>query len=117
MPALLLTSDLMVQSQLSGAAARTGMPVEVVSSPQALLAKAEREPPTAVILDLGHGGLDVDQLVPRLRTIAPAGTIVAFSPHVHKERLAGAAAAGCDIVLSRGALHAQMDELFKRLAG
>jgi hypothetical protein len=34
--------------------------------------------------------------------------VIAFGPHVHAEALEAAAAAGCDQVLSRGALMAQL---------
>ena len=54
-------------------------------------------------------------LVARL-PIAGATRLVAFGPHVHKAKLAAAAAAGFGLVLSRGQFYAQMDELLKQYA-
>jgi DNA-binding NarL/FixJ family response regulator len=117
MPALALISDLMVQSQLSGAAARAGTTVEVVASAEALLEKAETMQPGLVILDLSQAGLDPAQLLPRLKERIPQGaTILGFAPHVHHERLRAATQAGCDLVISRGQFHAQAEEILKRYA-
>ena len=117
MSALALISDLMVQSQLSGAAARAGTVVEVVGSTEAFLAKAETTQPRLVILVLSHADLDPGQLLPRLKECLPSdATILAFGPHVHHERLRAATQAGCDLVLSRGQFHAKAEEILKRYA-
>jgi DNA-binding NarL/FixJ family response regulator len=117
MPALALISDLVVQSQVSGAATRAGTTVEVVASAEALLAKAETMQPNLVILDLSHAGLDPGQLLPLLKERIPQGaTTLAFGPHVHHERLRAATDAGCDLVISRGQFHAQAEEILRRYA-
>jgi DNA-binding NarL/FixJ family response regulator len=116
MPALALTADLVLVSQLSGAAARSGTSVETVMSGAQLLARAACMQPALVLLDLAHEDVDPAALVPQLKAIAPAARIVAFGPHVHRQRLAAAATAGCDAVLSRGGLHAEMDAILQRSA-
>ncbi len=109
-----LISDLMMQSQVSGAAARAGVHVDLVSSADALVAKAETAEPQLVVIDLSHPGLVARQVVEQLRAVLPSSaTIMAFGPHVHKELLTAATLAGCDIVISRGQFHAQMAELLK----
>jgi DNA-binding response OmpR family regulator len=115
MPAVALISDLVMQSQVAAAAARVGVTVEIVNSAEALLAKAQTRRPRLVILDLSHPGLDAAQLVPRLKELLSRGAgTLAFGPHVHAARLAAAREAGCDVVISRGQFHAQMDEILRR---
>ena len=117
MPAVALISDLMMQSQVSGAAARASVSLEIAGSADALLAKVESARPRLVILDLSHPTIDPGELVPRLKAIIPpGGTVLAFGPHVHKGLLSAAADAGCDEVISRGQFHAQMEEILKRFA-
>jgi DNA-binding response OmpR family regulator len=114
MSILALTSDLLMQSQLSGAAARAGGAVEMVASVDVLLAKAEQVQPCLVILDLAHDGLDPAVLVPQLKQSAAGATILAFAPHVHRQRLAAAEQAGSDVVMSRGRFHAGMESLVRQ---
>ena len=117
MPAVALISDLMMQSQVSGAAARAGVSLEISGSADELLTKVESAQPRLVILDLSHPRIDPGQLVPRLKlTLPPGATVLAFGPHVHKELLSAAESAGCELVISRGQFHAQMEELLKRFA-
>lgn len=111
MRVLALVSDLATQSQLSGAAARTGAELDLADSAEALLAKLPQTKPRLVILDLSHPGLDPSQLLPRLRTSLPSIKVTAFGPHVHRERLTAAREAGCDLVMSRGQFHAEIDTI------
>ncbi len=113
MSALVLTADLVLISQLSGAAMRSGTTVEVAGSIEDLLSKADAGEPSLVILDLSHAGLVPGDVVGRLKPLLPAATILAFGPHVHKGRLAAASAAGCDTVMSRGQFHAEMDAILR----
>ncbi len=118
MAALALVSDLVMQSQISAAAARTGVAVEIAGAADALVARLEAVRPRLVVLDLSHAGLDPHQLVPRLKDLlTESATLVAFGPHVHKQRLNAAVEAGCNVVISRGQFHAEMDEILKRYAG
>jgi len=114
MPVVALISDLMMQSQVSGAAPRAGVHVDIVASAEALVAKAESAQPRLVVIDLGHPGLDIREVVEQLKTVLPStATILAFCPHVHKDLLTAATLAGCDTVISRGQFHSQMAELLK----
>lgn len=117
MPAIALISDLLLQSQLAGASARSGAAVTFAGSIEALLDQVEGVQPRLVILDLGNASLEVAQLLPTLKSLAPQATILAFGPHVHRQRLQAAADAGCDVVMSRGAFHADMDGVLTRFAG
>ena len=115
MTVLALVSDLATQSQLAGAAARVGVTLQIADSAEALTAKIAHARPRLVILDLSHPGLDPFEIVPRLRTGLPSVKVAAFGPHVHRERLTAAREAGCDLVVSRGQFHAEMDAILSGL--
>ena len=116
MAAVLLTSDLACSSKAAGAAARAGVELSTAMSIAALLDKVSAQAVELVILDLTTPALDPLQLVPQLRALpAPPGAVMAFGPHVHEAKLAAATDAGCELVISRGQFHAQLDELLGRL--
>lgn len=110
MTILLLSGDLACVATVSGAANRAGHELRTAMNAAAIDDKL-----TGVglaILDLNVAGLDLGELVPRLRSQLPSGAaIVAFGPHVHETKLAAATDAGCDRVLSRGQFHARLDAL------
>lgn len=117
MAVLALISDLMMQSQVAGAATRVAAVLEIATTADALLAKAAAGQPRLVILDLSHPGLDPRELIGSLkRVLAAESATLAFGPHVHAARLAEATEAGCDTVISRGQFHAQMEAILKRFA-
>jgi DNA-binding NarL/FixJ family response regulator len=117
MTVLALISDLMMQSQVAGAAARVAVVLEIATSAESLLAKTSASQPRLVIVDLGHPGLDSRELFTTLKQLLPAeSATLAFGPHVHAARLAEATEAGCDTVISRGQFHAQMEAILKRYA-
>ena len=78
-----------------------------------LLGASEAHP--LVLLDLNTPGVNLADLIPALRDAAnPPRSIIAYGPHVHEDRLAAAAAAGCDEVLTRGQFNARMDDLLAK---
>jgi CheY-like chemotaxis protein len=71
-----------------------------------------------VLVDLTTPGLDVRELIAKLRAGERPPSVVAYAPHVHEQTLAAAAEAGCDLVLTRGQFNGQIDGLLERfLAG
>jgi DNA-binding NarL/FixJ family response regulator len=117
-----LVPDLVMQSQLAAAARGTACELATAHTAEELLARAAERAPRLAIVDLSTAALDLAALdlaalVERLRPhVAPGATLLAFGPHVHKSRLEAAAAAGFDVVLSRGQFHAQLDELIRLYA-
>src|SRR5690242_20501208 len=110
MTVLFLTTDLMFTSRLAGVAARLGVALRTAGTPAALTELVAAEPDSLVLIDLTLSGLDPRTLVAELKaSTTPPRTIVAYGPHVHENRLAEAAAAGCDEVLTRGQFSAQME--------
>jgi CheY-like chemotaxis protein len=113
MTVVLFTADLACSSKVAGAAARTGRRLETAMSAAALLDKAAGA--KLVIIDLTAPEAEPGALLPRLRALSPPPTVVvAFGPHVHEADLAAARTAGCDLVLTRGQFHAQVDELLMK---
>ncbi len=80
------------------------------------MAKAAETPPRLVILDLSLDAIDPATLVKQLKEQTPSARVVAFGPHVHRQRLADAKAAGCDAVMSRGQFHAEAESLLRSVA-
>jgi CheY-like chemotaxis protein len=116
MATLALISDLVIQSQVTAAARDAGSELVVVGSESALIAHAETQRPRLIIVDLSHPQLDPCRVMSSLQSCVGADVkTMAFGPHVHKELLAAAAAAGFGVVMSRGQFHAEMAEIFKRL--
>lgn len=104
-----LTRDLLFSSRVTGATANDETQVLVVSTSADLLKLVSASPVALVLIDLNTPGIDVNHLVPQLNQITGnPGAILAFGPHVHRAKLAAAAAAGCDQVLTRGEFDREM---------
>jgi CheY-like chemotaxis protein len=107
MAALFLTTDLLYSSKITTAARQMGRELAMVGSADEAVRRASLEPAPLVLVDLGTRGLDVADLVNRLRALPePPKAIVGFGAHVNASQLEGAASGGCDLVLTRGQLHA-----------
>ena len=112
MAVLALVSDLMMQSQMSGAAQRAGVKLIVAGSESQLAARAAEGDVDLVVVDLSHPGIDPASIMQQLKPLLSAASrTLAFGPHVHKPLLETAAVAGFDAVMSRGQFHASMDRL------
>lgn len=116
MSGVFLSGDLMFTSRVTGAAKAQGAEVAVVARTDLLLERID-EQTRLVMLDLGASGLDPAELVPAIRAKSPQARIVAYAPHVHEQRLAAAAEAGCNEVLTRGQFNAGIDQLLARHLG
>jgi CheY-like chemotaxis protein len=111
MTVLFLTTDLIFSSRLTGVAARLGMPLRTAATPIALSEFLAVEPDSLVLIDLTLPNIDLRTLTANLKAGAtPPRAIIAYGPHVHENRLAEAAASGCDEVLTRGQFSAHMEE-------
>jgi DNA-binding response OmpR family regulator len=113
---LLLSSDLMLMSAAQGAADRHGATVKVVGNPDSIAAECAADAIELVAIDLRTPRLDVAGVVEQVRAAAPAAVILAGGPHVQRDSLAAAAAAGCDEVVTRGQFEGRLEALVARLA-
>ena len=115
MPIVLLTNDLMVASRIEGAAARAGVPFQSAANADDALSRGAANGATLFLVDLSTAPMDITSIVGRAHSMTvPPPTIIGFGPHVHKERLAAARAAGCDEVLSRGQFFADLEAIVSR---
>ncbi len=108
--------DLFFSSKVSGAARQLGIDVQIADSRETLLQHAVRGP-DLLLIDLDASTLDGIGLVKELRSLKLPRPLrlVAFASHVHSDLLEGARAAGCDQVLTRGALAANLPQVLAAL--
>jgi DNA-binding NarL/FixJ family response regulator len=109
-----LTADLLFSSRVTSMAAQLGRQVELLTLPASvdtLLNDPNAPLPNLVIIDLSMPGLNLADLVPRLREVASSPKIIAYGPHIHAPKLAAAEAAGCDEVLSNGEFSRRIAEI------
>jgi CheY-like chemotaxis protein len=115
MNVVLLSSDLMVQSRVAGAAERVGAQLRSASTVEQAVGLCEEGPVRLLLVDLSTSGLKPQTLIDRLPAAgASRPTIVAFGPHVHESLLSAAREAGCDEVVSRGQFFSQLDAILQR---
>lgn len=114
---LLVSPDLMAASRLAGLCREAGGSLETAPS---LAGQPPGGPYELVLIDLAAE--DPAVAVPRARSLlatdgeagGSAAAVVAFGPHVARERLAAAHAAGADDVVSRGELMGGFAALFRK---
>ncbi len=108
--------DLFFGSKVAGAAGRLGIQVQFASSRKALLDGAASEP-DLIIVDLDAQALDPLGAIPEIlaRDRASRPRLVAFGSHVHGAMLDQARQAGCDQVLTKGALASGLPALLSEI--
>lgn len=115
---LLVSPDLMATSRIAGLCREAGATLETL---RGLGETPHGGPHQVVLLDLQALAEDPAVIVTRARLLADgpgAGPrLVAFGPHVARERLALALAAGADDVVSRGELLGGFAGLLRRWQG
>ncbi len=112
---LLVTSDLIFSTKITGTARAMGMDMGVVASAAAALDRLATQSPCCVILDLSVPGLVPDAI----RSIVDVANcpVLAFGSHVDTDRLAAATAAGCTEVMPRSRLAASLPQLLVAYLG
>ena len=118
---LLVSPDLMSTSRIAGLARSANAHLETLRS---LDETPKRGPFAIALIDLQALDGDAAVLVSRVRAILetlPAQAdapfrLIAFGPHVHKQRLEDATAAGADAAVSRGELLGGFAGLINRWA-
>jgi hypothetical protein len=107
---ILLASDLMLSSTVSGCAAQAGRSFCNAGSVADVVAAISEDPAALLLVDLGTPGLNVASLADSI----PGDVLqraVAYGPHVHTEKLDAAEKAGFGKVMSRGQFSAQVSTL------
>jgi len=97
---LLVSADLMATSRMAGLAREAGAELETLAAPHGA---PRAEAYDVVLLDLQSLPGEPATLVARARHLGGAtAKVVAFGPHVWREKLDAALAAGADDAVSRG---------------
>jgi CheY-like chemotaxis protein len=99
---LLLSDDMIFTSRIVGTGRDLGLPIKPARSADALVALARQEAPRCVIVDLGNPGLEIGDLMGKLREAgSPMPFVAAYGSHVDTATLRAAREAGCDVVWPR----------------
>lgn len=115
MNCVLMTKDLMQQSQIAQVVKASGMGLSVAGSLEQAVDQASDATVRLVIVDLQDGAGDLRQAANRLRVLAHAPAFLAYGPHVQHGVLDRAREAGWE-VFTRGQLHSQLLPLLEKLA-
>lgn len=107
----MLCSDLFFGSQIDGAVQISQVPTRLVDDVAGAVAAIRSADVKLLIVDLENPGLELNSLIEQLGANRPR--LLGFYPHVRKDRLAAAEAAGFDEVISRGQFSAQLVEILK----
>lgn len=108
---VLIASDLMLGSNVSGAANFLDLEYRCVGTAQDAIEQSAAHD-CLVLIDLGTPGVDVQELAMGLAKDCLAKAI-AYGPHVHVAKLEAAAKAGFGRVMSRGQFSAQVGPLLQ----
>lgn len=103
--AVLITRDLMLESQLESAASTHDCRLVAVMDVEQAISAVDKFKASRCLVDLGTPGIDLGLLKSALPP-SEQTQVIAFGPHVQKARLQAAVDAGFDHVLTRGQFHA-----------
>ena len=104
---ILLCSDLMMTSSVSGVAAQVGRPFTAISGINDLNGCSDDD---LILIDLAMPGLNLEQAAGNLSNQQKKNAVI-YGPHVQKDRFEAARAAGFLTVLPRGQFAANISEL------
>ncbi len=115
---LAVVSDLFFAVKLSEAAKRSGLALEFVKEPQAVLEKALSKP-ALIVFDLNFDGVEPLKLIAELKRRAETKgvSLIGYLSHVQGELKQAAQEAGCDMVMARSAFSQNLPVIFKRHSG
>lgn len=109
---LALVADLMFATRIQDTLGRAGYQIEVEESAQQALVRLSQVPARVLIVDIAAAGSALGELVGEAR--ARGVPVVAFGPHVEREALAAALAAGCAEALPRSRFASEMAAVVAR---
>jgi CheY-like chemotaxis protein len=107
---LALPADLIFGARIRATAESVGASVIIAKSPDDLLARAADQETRLIILDLDRRGLNITDVVKKLKATSSA-PILAYVSHVREDAIREAKAAGADRVIARGAFANQLGDL------
>jgi CheY-like chemotaxis protein len=112
---LLVSRDLIFTSKIKGTADALGYRLVVAGNQALAVSSIETSQPRLILIDLTAGDIARREALEAYRqTAGPEVWLVAFGPHVDVESLAMARSAGCQLVLPRSKLAAELPELLRQ---
>lgn len=112
---VLLASDLMLSSTVSGWASAVDLEFRSAASVEETLTLVAESGPCLLLVDLGAPDLEIRKLAQNLPTDVLQHA-VAYGPHVHAQKLTTAREVGFGNVMSRGQFSARIGSLLKSVA-
>ncbi len=100
-------TDLAFQAQVSQAAHKADVEVQIVSSLYHFLPGVERQA-SMVLIDLNAQGINPNMLIAQIKTKKPDLTVVVYASHLDKESRKQARKAGADTVLEGAELSKEL---------
>jgi DNA-binding NarL/FixJ family response regulator len=104
-----MVPDLFFQVRIRTTAQASGRQIEFISSASDAVSRADSA--NLLIVDLDSGKPDPVELIREVRAKQPDLKILAFGPHVQKERFRQARSAGADQVLGRSRFSSDLVEI------
>jgi CheY-like chemotaxis protein len=111
---VLLTSNLLFSSMVTGTAAAAGREVAVAGDLSEAVELCRATPTACVIIDLGMSEIDLATAVTQLREAVGQVPFIAYGSHVDKARLDEARLAGCGEVMPRSKFSAELPQLLRK---
>ena len=105
-----LSDDLMFVPRVTAQTEAAGWTIRHAGSTSTAIALIKSDAPRLLIVDLETTGLELATFFETLTGTSSPPTL-AFGPHVHHQRLETARQSGCDLVVSRGRLSAELPTL------
>ncbi len=113
---LYFAADLLWGSKIKGMADDLAIPCRPARTVEMLAARLADSPVAAMLVDLSVPETAMALIAHARSARGGAIRLAAFGPHVDKSLLQAARDAGCDEVLTRGALEHALPEVLSRLA-
>ncbi|MBS0189730.1 MAG: response regulator transcription factor [Planctomycetes bacterium] len=106
-------ADLLWASKIKATADALGLACRPVRNMEMLEARLADSPVGALLVDLASPEIAM-AMIARVKPRGPEIRVLAFGPHIERETLQAARAAGADEVLTRGAFDHNMDQVLLR---
>jgi ActR/RegA family two-component response regulator len=109
---VLLSDDLLWISRFAASAQALGLRLLAARDVQRLMEHLRSQTPNCVVIDLGQ--TLVEKVAKVIKELHPQVRLVGYGSHVDTAALEAARAAGCDAVLTRGQVAAELPELLSK---
>ena len=114
---LILSADFLFGSRLGEAIKDRGYQVVTRAAIDHSATSDAQQTWQLILFDLTLKAITIEDVLSWQQTLVPTPRLLAFGPHVQAGPLEQAKQAGCELVLTRGQLDQQLDEVLDELLG